>query len=195
MIKKPAGYDTAAAYDGSRETLPPGGYICKILGAGVEKVSVRGKMADKFVLRVDIDDGTPLSGFFMRQHRRNQQMMQGGTARWRGTYETFIETSDGMTNPFFKGLIKCIEASNPGYTWNWDERSLENRKVGLIFGEERYIGNDGKVHTTCRARAARTVEAIRAGVETPQLIDRTGGRGLDAVQTTATVVEDEDLPF
>lgn len=192
MINKPAGYDTAPAYDGTRETLPPGGYVCKILGAAVEKVGAGGRLADKLVVRIDIDDGSSLSGYFMRNHKRRQQ--QFGAAKWAGTYDVFIETKDGQCNPFFKGFIKSVEESNTGFVWNWEEKTLTNCKVGIVFGEERYIGSDGKAHTIVRARTARSVQAIMDGVEAPPLMDRTGGKAPAAPQTE-TVVDDEDLPF
>lgn len=194
MINKPRGYDMAAAYDGSRETLQPGGYICRILGANVEKVQAKGRLAEKLVLKIDIDDG-PMAGFFARQQQRAQQM--GGSQRWRGTFDVFIETQEGMCNPFFKGLIKCVESSNPNFVWNWDERALTNCKIGIVFGEERYTGSDGKAHSTVRARMARSVDAIKEGVEAPQVLDRTNSRSQAQEakqQASGTYVEDE-LPF
>lgn len=221
MIRKPNGYDQAASYDGSRETLPPGGYICKILGAGEEIVAARGQNLRKFVLRIDIDGG-PYNGWFARQHRRDQQRaaQSGGQTRWRGVYETFMETQDGACNPYFKGLLGCIEQSNPGFTWQWDERALVGLQVGLVFREERYIGQDGKAHTAVRACSARTVAAIKEGIEPPPVKDRTGSAGTSGGHSGGyrapapasapaqnggfsyagdpgpqTVVDDDELPF
>lgn len=171
-MKIPRGYDTAMAYDGSFEQLPPGGYVCEILSAREEQQNVRGQPQSKFVVAVDIAEGD-YKGYFKRQHDRDRRSLTSAPARWRGTYETFIVTPDGVCNPYFKGLIKVIEESNPGFTWDWDERALAGKRIGLVFGEERYIGNDGNPHTAVRARFARTVDAVRAGIEPPPLRDRT----------------------
>lgn len=201
-MKIPRGYDTAQAYDGSFEQLPPGGYVCEIIGAREEMQTVRGRQQSKFVVAVDIAEGD-YKGYFKRQHDRDSRV--GANSRWRGTYETFVETPDGMCSPYFKGLIKCIEASNPGFAWAWDERALSGKRVGLVFGEERYMGNDGKPHTAIRARSARTVDAIRAGIEPPPLRDKTQPAGA-AGQASApsgfsyagaafTQTDTDDLPF
>lgn len=214
----PKGYDSAAAYDGAFETLPPGGYVCEIMSAREETANVRGRQAPKFVIAFDICEGE-YKGYFKRQHDRAR--LNSGAALWRGVYETFVETQDGVCSPFFKGLIKVIEQSNPGFAWGWDERTLAGKKVGIVFGEERYTGNDGNPHTAVRARFARTVEMVREGVEPPPLRDRTQnaapgagyvqqgyaqngftvsttGAGRATVGNTnppATTVDTDDLPF
>ena len=97
------------------------------------------------------------------------------------------------TNGFFKGFITSVEESNPGYRFNWDELGLEGKLVGLVFGEEEYLGNDGKPHTSVKAQRARSVEAIRAGVPGPQ------AKKLNAESAKPaqgfTEVEDDELPF
>ena len=65
--------------------------------------------------------------------------------------------------------------------------------VGLVFGEEEYLGNDGKPHTSVKAQQARSVEAIRAGVPVPQ------AKKLNAESAKPaqgfTEAEDDELPF
>lgn len=40
----------------------------------------------------------------------------------------FRQGYEGKQLPFFKGMITCIEESNEGYEWNWDEKRLRVRK-------------------------------------------------------------------
>lgn len=65
-------------------------------------------------------------------------------------------------------MITCIEKSNPGYTWNWDEKSLAGKRIGGVFGQEEFIGTDGQVHLATKCVYVRTVDSIRKGVEIPK---------------------------
>lgn len=201
------GYDTAAAYDGSFTRLAPGGYICEIIDAKVENAPTRNGNAEKFVVAVDIKGGD-YDGYFRRQYERAKEQ-RGAGARWGARYEVFLTTQDGACSPYFKGLIKCVEESNAGYKWQWDEKTLRGKKVGIVFGEERYTGSDCLPHTTVRPFFARSVKTIIDGVDVPQMRDRTQGAGssysasysgaptVGSTNAPAgfTKVEDDDLPF
>lgn len=204
------GYDTAAAYDGSFTRLDPGGYICQIIDAKVEPVNTRSGVKDKFVVAVDIKDGSPFDGYFRRQFERAKEQ-KGASARWGAIYETFLETPDGMCNPYFKGLIKCVEDSNTGFKWAWVETALCGKKIGIVFGEERYTGNDGMPRTVVKPFFARPVQAIADGVDIPPMRDRTQQAqnqqnyanartsaptvGRTNSQAMFTQVDDDELPF
>ena len=45
----------------------------------------------------------------------------------------------------FKTFIVCVEESNDGFHWDWDESKLKGKKVGAIFNEKEweYNGNSG----------------------------------------------------
>ena len=49
-------------------------------------------------------------------------------------------------------MITCIEESNEGYEWNWDEKTLKGKKIGVLFGREQYMMNGQKKWAT-KARA------------------------------------------
>ena len=202
MIALPHDYSTAAAYDGSMgQRLAPGGYVCRIIGARSETVNTRSGAKEKFVLAYDIDEGE-FAGYYDAQYKRAKEQ-SGSSAKWRGTYDTFILTNEGATNPFFKGLLTCIDKSNEPFACavngQLNEASLKGKLVGLLFREEEYIGSDGKKRTATRACAARSVQTIREGgfeVPEPKLLDG-GAPGRHTAAPTAgfTQVEDEELPF
>ena len=113
---------------------------------------------------------------------------------WGGVIRFMLYANDGTsTNGFFKGFVTSVEESNPGYQFNWDERSLADKLVGLVFGEEEYLGNDGKPHTSVKAQQARSVEAIRAGVPVPPAKKLNAESAKQAQGFTE--VEDDELPF
>lgn len=203
MITVPNDYNQAASYTGEGGAkLAAGGYVCEIKAARVETVGQDAKQ--KFVLAVDIAEGEH-KGFFDKAWKAAKAQDAG--AKWRGTYEVFLLDRDGKTNPFFKGMITCIDKSNPGFqtvvNGQIDDAKLKGKKIGLLYREEEYL-KDGKVRTAVKAFAARTVEDIRKGVETPQKKTLNGNAGAGrAPQAPAyapanngfTQVDDEELPF
>lgn len=205
MIALPSDYNQAAAYDGNGgPRLVPGGYICKIAGARCEKVNTKNGPAQKFVLAFDIAEGE-FAGYFDSLFKRAKEQNASG-AKWRGTYDCFLLTNEGATNPFFKGLLTCIDKSNEPFqcvvNGQLNEANLKGKLIGLLFREEEYIGSsDGKKHTVVKACAARSVQTIREDnfeIPEPKLLQGNGGgRGAApaAVPAGFTQVDDDELPF
>lgn len=206
MIALPSDYNQAAAYDGSGgPRLVPGGYICKIAGARYEKVNTKNGPAQKLVLAFDIAEGE-FAGHFDAQFKRAKEQ-DASKAKWRGTYDCFILTNEGKTNPFFKGLIACIDKSNEPFqcvvNGQLNEANLKGKLIGLLFRKEEYMGSDGKKKETVKACAARSVQTIREGnfeIPEPKLLQGSGGgRGAAPSFKPAdhgfTQVDDDELPF
>lgn len=189
MIAKPRDWDTAQAYTGDVERMTPGGHIVKIMNV---RQDMSRNSRPMIVVSFDICEGSPLDGFYRRKHDRRKNA--GFTTGWGGVIRFMIYENDGKsTNKFLKVFATSVEESNPGYQFNFDESSLADKLVGLVFGEEEYLGNDGKPHTSVKAQQARSVEAIRAGVPVPQ------AKKLNAESAKPaqgfTEVEDDELPF
>lgn len=64
---------------------------------------------------------------------------------------------------FFKGFKTSVECSNPGYVFKNNPQSLVGKFVGVVLGEEEYIGNDGKKKTRPYVAEKRSGKAIRDG--------------------------------
>jgi hypothetical protein len=95
----------------------------------------------------------------------------------------------------FKHFTNCIEQTNTGYAWDWNEKGLVGKFVGLVLGEEEYIGNDGGIKTRLYVKDIKTVEQIKSGdfkipeikkVKTEMSIDDTG---------FIPMPNNDDLPF
>ena len=157
------GYDKAAAYDGSNERLPAGGYICRIMKAWVE-TTMSG--AEMLAVALEISEGE-YTGYFGKQF--NSRKANNPNAKWSCVFKQFTLGTDGQTNPFFKGMIKSIEESNAGYNWNWQESSLQNKTIGMIFREEEFEAPDGSIKTAIKPAFPRSAQRIRNGVEAPEI--------------------------
>ena len=131
-------------------------------------------------------------------HERNG----GKPVRWLGTYSVTPYTNEGLTNPAFKGLLECVEKSNEGFRINWPLNLDEFRglKVGLLFREEEYEGNDRKLRTCVRACWARTVDCIRReeySVPARRKLEKAVSvkTGPDVQEFIPEDADDEELPF
>ena len=95
---------------------------------------------------------------------------------------------------YFKGFMTSIEASNPGFKWNWDEKKLAGKLFGGIFGEEEYEKQDGSIGTIVKCRFVRSVDAIREGKFKIPEIKRLQPSSLNEPNYTTQDILDE-LPF
>lgn len=146
----------------SFKRLTPNGYICKILN--VEDHT------DKEYLKIyfDIVKGDD-KGYFKKQYdgdtRKERKWPNAGT---------FIRSYKDSAASMFKGFTNAIEKSNKGYQWNFDEKTLVNKVVGLIIADEQYQNQKGQVRVRNYVAAVRSVETIEKGeYEIPALKELT----------------------
>lgn len=212
MLQKPRDYDTAASYDSDFERLPVGGYVVEI--KKMEETVTPKTNTVMIVVSFDIAEGT-YKDYFAKQYKRDKsrEITSGREAKWRGTYNCFPYTNDGLTNPSFKGLLTCIEKSNYGFRVEWplNLEVFKGKKLGLLFREEEYEGYDGTVKTSVKACAARTVDCINNeefNVPAKRTLNKSGSSSSNSSASgsvgqtvyntqeyTPVTVEDDDLPF
>lgn len=185
-MEKPQGYDEAQAF-GEFETLPAGGYKCIIKKVACEKTTA-GKEFLK--LAIDILEGE-FKDFFQKKFDNDTREDR----KWSGVWTVFTEGyNPGTTNPKFKGLITSVEASNSKFKFNFDEQTLVNKKVGIVFREEEFEGYDGQVHTSTKPFFAVSCDkAEEAKIPNPKKVTQKGEAFDDF--TTASAADNDDLPF
>ena len=107
----------------------------------------------------------------------------------------FIEGyNPGTTNPKFKGLITSVEASNPNFNFDFNEQTLENKKVGIVFREEDFEGQDGQVHTSTKPFFAVAYDkAEEASVPNRKGLSNQTNNNVDS--QFAASADNDDLPF
>lgn len=152
MMNKPANWDSVEAITGEYKKLPAGGYVCSIVRAECTK-SKNGK--EMLKLAIDIAEGK-YKDFYLNQYLQEQERNKE-QAKWRGSY---YQLTEGDSMGRFKGMLLNIEKSNPGYSWNWNEKSLEGKLFGGVFREEEYINRNGGLSTTVKLISIRSVEGI-----------------------------------
>lgn len=134
---------------GDSVRLPAGGYICKY--TNVEDVPEKNYLYMEF----DIADGE-FSGYY--------KALQERADFWGGRcYRSYSEKA----LPMFKRMCSAVTKSNKKFIFDGnehcDESTLIGKLVGIILGEEEYIGNDGSKKTRLYVVREVPVEDIKNG--------------------------------
>ena len=155
------GFDDAKkqAQAGSIGRLPAAGYVCMILGVAYD-AGTDGK-SDVLTIQFDICEGEH-ADYFRKQYEANTSEDK----KWKGVKRIYVPMDDGSerdgwTKKTFAGWIAAVEESNPGYAWDWDEKKLKGKTVGIVFGETGTV-IDGKEIVYTEARFGASVEKIRS---------------------------------
>jgi hypothetical protein len=182
----------------SSAPLPVGGYVLKIMKAVVEQTRSGSEM---LVLNFDVAEGDN-AGFFVNSWKNDTR----DNKKWRGAYRLFLPAGDGSERDNyairnFNNFVFCLEDSNPGYHWNWDEAGLTNLKIGGIWRNKEYSIN-GKNGWTTEMGAVATVEEIKENKFKP-LKDKALSGNTTSAENTGTAdfttaleeESEEELPF
>lgn len=175
-MKKISGYDKIQE-SGSFKKLSPGGYVVKILDVT--------DVPDKEYLKVSFDvcEGKD-KDFFANEYKNDTREEK----RWPNA-GSFVRSYKEKALPMLKGFTTAIEKSNKGYTWDFDEKKLKGKIVGLVLGEEEFLNSSGKLRTRTYVNAVRSVDVIHKGeFEVPEL------KKLDATKATSAITKSAE-PF
>lgn len=173
-----------------REILPAGGYVCNILSVKEETMS----WGSRLVLAIDVAEGE-YKGFFKKDFDSNDREDK----KWRGIYRVNIPNDDGTdqdnwTKRKFGNFIWSVQESNPGYTWDWNEKSLKGKKIGVIYRNREWEMN-GRTGWTTEAGGSASIDEIRSG-KFRLLKDRPLKNRPTEQTDSAEIVDSEDmLPF
>lgn len=157
MINRPNGWDSAYVY-GEKKTLPAGGYVCRIKQVAIQSAGT----GEQLAVLIDITEGD-YTGYYAAEFKNNIR----ADKKWKGVLRVWLPRGDGSEKDEWsvsalKGFTTAVERSNPGYVWNWDERSLCGKNVGVIFRREEWENGDKHGWATRPFRAS-AVDTIRSG--------------------------------
>lgn len=188
-------YENAVAFTGEYPKLPAGGYICKILGAKVEKSKKGNEM---LVLALDISEGD-YNGFFTRQYEervRTSSPDKPAKHPNNAILRVVLQGENWINR--FKGIITAIENSNDNFNWKnckGDESKLKGLTVGAIFREEEYERMDGSIGTSVKVFQLRSADKVRNGEYTTPEIKKIPQKGEAFEDFINSASNDDELPF
>lgn len=187
--------------------LPAGAYIGKILGAKIDSVTSNGRTWDRLVLQLDVTEGE------YANHYQNLYRSQAGgqyEAKYKGILRLNIPVKgdqyEAMNKRLLEGAVWCIEDSNPGFKWAWDETKLKGLAVGFSVRDMDYLIEDAsgvRAGTTTEIARLESVRKVKAGEVKPvkrrELKEaqkqKLHAQANTAVAQAAQVEMNDDLPF
>ena len=134
------------------KSLPIGAYECVIKEANVHKNEETGK--ETFRVAVDIASGD-YKGYYQKRYDSNTN----DDKKWDNNATRYL-AFQGDNAAYFKGFITCVENSNVGYTWNWDEKTLVGKKICGVFQYEEYEKQDGTKAVKVRLNKFRSLDKM-----------------------------------
>lgn len=177
-------YENVQASSGEFARPTAGGYVCKIVYVEDIPLDPNTNKGDYLRIEYDIADGD-FKGYYKEQFDK-----------WGGNWiasliRSYKEKAQGM----FKHFTNCIEQSNAGYEWDWNEKGLIGKVVGFVLGEEEYKNSAGEIKTKLTVNQVKTVEEIKNGdfkVPAPKKLATQPSTNDFVPLAPAT---DDDLPF
>ena len=167
-------------------TLPIGAYECVIKEANIHKSEQSGK--ESFRVAVDI-----ASGEYKEYYQNRYDNNTNSDKKWDNNATRYL-AYQGDNVAYFKGFITCVENSNPGYKWDWDETKLVGKKICGVFQYEEYENQEGKKGLKVRLNKFRSLdkmEDIRVN-DTIRLLD---GSYIDYSEYNEMKSESNSNPF
>lgn len=144
-------YDSIQASGGGFERPGAGGYICRIVNVIDVPMDRSTGKGDYLKIEYDIHEGN-FKDYYTDVYQKFGKW-------WASFIRSYKEKALGM----FKHFTDCVEKSNAGYKWNFDESTLKGKLIGLVIGEEEYIKNTGEVGTRLYISDVKTVDQIDRG--------------------------------
>lgn len=191
--------DVNAAMPGEFVQLPAGGYVCKVFNAEITK-SQKGNLM--LVLFIDVAEGD-FQGHFKAAADRVKNFDPSKQWDNSGIYRQLLFADGGKIAPFFKGLLTCLEKSNPNLKLNlanFETSVLRGCLCGFVFASEEYTKKNGDIGTRTFAKFPRSVDDIREGKFTVPELKKLQNNSAPA-NTAAkddwggTPVDPDDTPF
>lgn len=157
MLKKPTDWDKIEGIEyGDYEQLEIGGHEVIIKNA-YEYTNPESKNVS-LKIEVDIAGNDKQAGFYQKQYDNNPTVDR----KWpNGGCKYVSLKEDANCVALFKGFTTAIENSNPGYKWNFDEKTLIGKKLCGVFALEEFKKQDGTIGTTVKLTQFRSLDKLK----------------------------------
>jgi hypothetical protein len=184
-MKKIENYESVQASSGEFARPSAGGYVAMITNVEDVPLNPNTNKGDYLKIEYDFTEGE-FFAYFSDFNKKNGYWHRSGSF-----FKSYKETALGR----FKHFTNCIEKSNEGYSWNFDEKTLAGKQIGLVLGEEEYIANDGSTKTRLYVAYVKTVEQIRNGDFRVPALKKIKQEEQGFVDISNSNTGEEELPF
>lgn len=159
MITRPNDWDKVSAFS-DRPKIEAGAYECIIKQGAVVKYENGGS---QLCILFDIAAGE-FTGYYKERFDNDKR----ADKKWPGILRLWLPKNDGSemdgwNKSALKGFTNAVEDSNAGYTWDWEEKSLKGKSIGMLFREEEWELDDGRTGITAKPFRALSITAVEDG--------------------------------
>lgn len=197
MIAKPKTYDEINIIE-EYEKISLGGHKGIIMKAE----EYNGGKSLKVVIDTSKDDKQP--EYFAEQYKNDNRIDK----RWSNSAIKYVPLGEEENQvKMLKSFITAYENSNNcKFDWNKDWEQLKGKKIGLVFGPEEYINQNGNLKLNNKLRDFRSIDKVD-NIKIPKVkkLDNTyvdyeeyiKSKNSEPFSDFENVVEikDSDLPF
>ena len=173
---------------------PPGAYIAEIQGVKTEDSYDHSR--EVIVLMLEITEGE-YKGQYHKVYEEQKKSF-GDSVMYRGTLRLtpFLESDEPWVKTRFEGNLWCVQQSNPDYEWDWDEKKLKGKKVGINVRKCIYTGKDGSQKETTEIAQLETIEDVKNGKcrKLKERVQKKSG-GSSASSEPTDVTDSVEVPF
>lgn len=155
MIAKPKAYDEINIIE-EYEKISLGGHKGIIMKAEEYTSPQSGKTSLKVSVDTSKDDKQP--EYFAEQYKNDNRIDK----RWNNSAIKYISLGEEENQvKMLKAFITAYENSNNcKFDWNKDWEQLKGKKVGLVFGSEEYINQNGDLKLNNKLREFRSIDKV-----------------------------------
>ena len=133
---------------GFLELPPAGAYVAEIKEVRLVPADGDKRQRDVIEMMIEITEGE-YAGRYMEYYNTQKEQF-GDNVKYKGVFRLTapLENDEDWRKRNFEGNLWCVEQSNPGYTWDWDEKKLKGKKIGINVRNRLYTYNDKEKSTT-----------------------------------------------
>lgn len=180
---------------GFLELPPKGAYVAEI--QAVRFVEGTDGQRDRIECFMEIVEGE-YANRFHEVYEDQKERFGDDSAKYKGIFRLVppVDGDEDWRKRSFEGNLWCVQESNAGYTWDWDEKKLKGKKVGINLRKRLYTYND-KDRETVEIARFETVDDVRNGkVKPAKDRDQREKRDSDGVSGGEfTEVNDVNVPW
>lgn len=157
MLKKPNIYDEIEIKEFSYTPLELGAHKGVIKKVEEYTSDFSGNTSLKVYVDTASDDKQP--NYFMEQFKNDTRPDK----KYPNSAIKYVSLREDETCVrMLKSFLTCIEKSNSNFKFDWDKDvdQLKGKKVGLVFGLEEYVNNDGETKTIAKLNQFRSIDKI-----------------------------------
>ena len=215
MITKPKSYDAVEVMENFNKRLVDGYYEGIVTNAIVQKVKSKKDDKEYEILTLELDIN---SGDFKDYFKSKYDSDKRETKKWGITKDLFLESEHNTKEQNeknarrLKEFVTSVEKSNANFTFDWDEKKLVGKKVGLAFGLREFRGSENnKIMVIPELRFFRSIDTIK-DIDYSDIDNKLSIRTLEGKYVSykdyysksntssdessyITITEDDDIPF